>query len=271
MTVLPVPGSALRWAVADSATLARRYLAHLRHQPAELAGAVGFPILLVLMFAFLLGGMMVVPGGGDYRQALLPGLYTMTMLFGLSGTMIAVVTDAQRGITDRFRSMPMAQSAVVIGRSTADMVNSLLELAVLVGCGLLVGWSANTGVLHTLAAVGLLLLLRFAMIWVGIFLGLIVSPEAAGATWALLFPLTMISNTFVSPSQMPTWLGTVAEWNPLSATVAATRQLFGNAVPELVGESWAAQNALLLAVAWPVLIVAVFLPLAVRRYNSVSR
>jgi ABC-type multidrug transport system permease subunit len=167
--------------------------------------------------------------------------------------------------------MPMAQSAVVIGRSTADIVNSVLELAVLVACGLLVGWSADTGPLPTLAAFGLLLLLRFAMIWVGIYLGLIVSPEAAGSTWALLFPLTMISNTFVSPSQMPAWLGTVAEWNPLSATVGAVRQLFGNTVPELVGGSWAAQNALLLAVAWPVLIVAVFLPLAVRRYNAVAR
>jgi ABC transporter len=124
---------------------------------------------------------------------------------------------------------------------------------------------------HAAPAVGLLLLLRFAMIWVGSYLGLIVSQEAAGAAWALLFPLSMISNMFISPSQMPARLGTVAEWNPLSATVAATRQLFGNTVPELVGESWAAQNAMLLAVAWPVLIGAVLLPLAVRRDNSVSR
>ena len=97
--------------------LTGRYLAHLRRQPVELAITVGFPIMMLLMFAFLLGGMMTVPGGGDYRQALLPGLFTMTMLFGLSATMVAVVTDAQRGITDRFRSMPMAHGAVLVGRA----------------------------------------------------------------------------------------------------------------------------------------------------------
>ncbi|WP_433282492.1 hypothetical protein ACQPZA_18015 [Pseudonocardia xinjiangensis] len=101
--VLPAEGSRLRWALTDAATLTGRYLAHLRHQPAELAGAIGFPILLVLMFAFLLGGMMAVPGGGDYRQALLPGLFTMTMLFGLSATMVAVVTDAQQSPTGSAR------------------------------------------------------------------------------------------------------------------------------------------------------------------------
>ena len=127
----------------------------------------------------------------------MPGMFAQTMMFGAAATISAVAADKARGVTDRFRSMPMA--------------------------------------------------------------------------WALLFPLTMISNTFVSPSLMPPWLGTIAEWNPLPATVAATRELFGNNVPELVGTSWPAQNALLLAVALPVLIVAVFLPLAVRRYHSAAR
>jgi ABC-type multidrug transport system permease subunit len=265
----PTSAGSLRWVLSDSWTVARRDLVHWVRNPTVIFSGLAFPIMFVMLYGYVFGSAMVVPGGGDYREFLMPGMFAQSMMFGAATTISVVAADRARGVTDRFRSMPMAQSAVVIGRSTADMVNSLLELAVLVGCGLLVGWSANTGVLHTLAAVGLLLLLRFAMIWVGIYLGLIVSPEAAGATWALLFPLTMISNTFVSPSQMPTWLGTVAEWNPLSATVAATRQLFGNTVPELAGESWAAQNALLLAVAWPVLIVALFLPLAVHRYGSV--
>jgi ABC-2 type transport system permease protein len=270
MTVLPVRGSALRWAVADSATLARRYLAHLRHQPAELAGAVGFPILLVLMFAFLLGGMMAVPGGGDYRQALLPGLFTMTMLFGLSATMIAVVTDAQRGITDRFRSMPMAQSAVLVGRALADMVTSAIALAALLLVGLAVGWRAPGGAGAVLAAVGLLLLLRFAMLWVGIYLGLVVrGPGAVTAVQTLEFPVGFLSGLFVAPATMPVVVSTVAEWNPLSSTAAATRELFGN--PGWGGESWVAQNVVLMAVVWPLVIVAVFAPLSVRRYREMSR
>jgi ABC-2 type transport system permease protein len=266
----PAPGSRLHWTLADSATLARRYLAHLRHQPAELAGAIGFPILLVLMFVFLLGGMMVVPGGGDYRQALLPGLFTMTMLFGLSATMIAVVTDAQRGITDRFRSMPMSASAVLVGRAAADMVTSTIALAVLLLVGLAVGWRATGGPGAVLAAVGLLLLLRFAMLWVGIYLGLIVrGPGAVTAVQTLEFPVGFLSGLFIAPSTMPVVVSTVAEWNPLSSTAAATRLLFGN--PGWDGESWVAQHPLLMAVVWPLVIVAVFAPLSVRRYREMSR
>jgi ABC-type multidrug transport system permease subunit len=265
------PSGSFRWILSDSWTVARRDLVHWVRNPTVIISGLAFPIMFVMLYGYVFGSAMVVPGGGDYREFLMPGMFAQTMMFGAAATISVVAADRARGVTDRFRSMPMAQPAVVIGRSTADLVNSLLDLAVLVGCGLLVGWSSSTGVLPTLAAFGLLLLLRFAMIWVGIYLGLLVSQEAAGSTWALLFPLTMISNTFVAPSLMPPWLGTVAEWNPLSATVAATRQLFGNTVPELTGESWAAQNAMFLAVVWPVLIVAVFMPLAVRRYNSVSR
>jgi ABC-2 type transport system permease protein len=268
----PTPRTAgpLHWVLSDSWTVARRDLIHWTRNPTVIISGLAFPIMFVLLYGYVFGSAMIVPGGGDYREFLMPGMFAQTMMFGAAATISVVAADRARGVTDRFRSMPMAQPAVVVGRSTADMVNSVLDLAVLVGCGLLVGWSSNSGPLPTLAAFGLLLLLRFAMIWVGIYLGLVVSQEAAGSTWALLFPLTMISNTFVAPSLMPGWLGTLAEWNPLSATVSATRELFGNSVPELVGTSWPAQNALLLAVVWPVLIVAVFLPLAVRRYHATA-
>ncbi|GAA1328577.1 ABC transporter permease [Pseudonocardia xinjiangensis] len=268
--VLPAEGSRLRWALTDAATLTGRYLAHLRHQPAELAGAIGFPILLVLMFAFLLGGMMAVPGGGDYRQALLPGLFTMTMLFGLSATMVAVVTDAQRGITDRFRSMPMAPSAVLVGRAAADMVTSAITLGALLLVGLAVGWRPSGGPAAFVAAVGLLLLLRFALLWVGIYLGLLVrSPGAVTAVQTLEFPFGFLSGLFVAPATMPLVVGAVAEWNPLSSTAAATRALFGN--PGWGGDSWVAQHPVLMAVVWPLVIVAVFAPLSVHRYREMSR
>ncbi|MBV8931659.1 MAG: ABC transporter permease, partial [Kutzneria sp.] len=158
--------TSLYWAVADGWTITRRDLTHWVRQPTPIILGLLFPIMLVLMFGFLFGGAIAVPGGGDYREFLLPGMFVMTVAFGVEGTMIAVTTDAARGVTDRFRSMPMAQSAVVVGRNGADMLDSVLVLAAMIGCGLAVGWRWHGGPGATLAAVGLLLLLRFALLWV---------------------------------------------------------------------------------------------------------
>jgi ABC-2 type transport system permease protein len=264
----------LGWAIADAWTVARRDLIHWFRQPFGIVVTLLFPVMLVLMFGYLFGGAMSVPGGGasgggDYREFLLPGMFAMTMAFGLEATMTSVATDAARGVTDRFRSMPMAPSAVVLGRSMADMLNSVLGLSVMVACGLLVGWRWNESIGEALLAVGLLLLLRFSLLWVGIFLGLVArSPEAVAAVQILVWPILFLSNTFVAPETMPGWLGAISEWNPLSATVAATRELFGN--PGWGGETWAARNALLMAVLWPMVIFAVFFPLSVRRYRRLS-
>jgi ABC-2 type transport system permease protein len=271
MSTMVAEPSPMRWVLADSWTIARRDLLHWVRNPSVIISSVTFPVMFVLLFGYVFGSAMVVPGGGDYREFLMPGMFAQTMVNGAAVTVAVVAAERARGVTDRFRSMPVARSAPLIGRSIADMAGSMVDLVVLVGCGLLVGWTTRTGLLPTLAAIGLLLLLRFAMIWVGIFLGQVVTQEAAGLAWAPLFPLTMVANTFVAPSQMPSWLGVIADWNPISATVTATRQLFGNAGAELAGTTWPAQNAMLLAVLWPALIVAVFLPLAVRRYRSVSR
>jgi ABC transporter DrrB family efflux protein len=260
----------LRWAVADSWTITQRGLSHWVRQPAQIAVTLLFPVMLVLMFGYLFGGQMQVPGGGDYREFLMPGMFAMTMAFGLEATMIAITADAARGVTDRFRSLPIASSAVVVGRSAADMLNSAAGLAVMVACGLLVGWRWHGGAGAALAAFGLLLLLRFAFLWVGIYLGLVVkNPEAVAAVQILVWPFGFLSNSFAAPATMPGWLGAIAEWNPLSATVAATRELFGN--PGWGGESWIAQHGLLMAVVWPLLILAVFFPLSVRRYRRLSR
>lgn len=254
----------------DTWTITRRDLEHWGAQPAPVVISLLFPVMTVLMFGYLFGGALSVPGGGDYREFLLPGMFALTMVFGLEMTMVAVVTDVARGVTDRFRSLPMASSAVLLGRSSADMLNAVTGLAVIIGCGLAMGWRAREGLDSTLAAIGLLLLLRFALIWVGIYLGLFIKgPEAVTAAQILVWPLGFLSNAFVAPSTMPGWLGTIAEWNPLSATVFATRDLFGN--PGFAGESWAADHAVALAVAWPVLLVAVFLPLSVRHYRQLSR
>ncbi|OLF19047.1 ABC transporter permease [Actinophytocola xanthii] len=259
----------LRWAVADGWTVTRRDLMHWAREPAPVVVGLLFPVLLVLMFAFLFGGAMVVPGGADYTEFLLPGMFAMTMVFGMEATMIAVSTDAARGVTDRFRSMPMAPSAVVVGRCGADMLNSAAALAVIIVSGLLVGWRAHGSLGATAGAVGLLLLLRFAMLWVGIYLGLVLrNPEAVGMVQILIWPIGFLANTFVPPATMPGWLGTIADWNPLSATAAAARELFGN--PGWGGESWVAQHSVLMALIWPLVLVAVFFPLSVRRYQRMS-
>jgi len=269
-TLTQAGGGRLRWTLVDGWTVARRDLLHWLREPAPVIIGLLFPVLMVLMFGFLFGGAMAIPGSADYTEFLLPGMFAMTMAFGMEATMIAVSTDAQRGVTDRFRSMPMSPSAVVVGRCWADMLNSAAGLVVIIGCGLLMGWRAHGSVGATLGAVGLLLLLRFALLWVGIFLGLVVrNPEAVGAVQILVWPVTFLSSTFVAPATMPGWLGTIAEWNPLSSTAAAARELFGN--PGWGGESWIAEHAVLMAVAWPVVLVAVFFPLSVRRYQRLSR
>jgi ABC-type multidrug transport system permease subunit len=264
------PADRLRWALADGWTVTLRHLSHWASQPGPVVINLAFPLMVALMFGYLFGGAMDAPSG-DYFEFLMPGMFGMAMAFGIEATMLAVVTDATRGITDRFRSLPMAGSAVVLGRSLADMLSSVAGLALLAGCGLLVGWRWHDGPAAALAAAGLLLWLRFALLWVGIFLGLVSKgPESVAFVQILVWPLGFLSNAFVAPDTMPGWLGAVAEWNPLSATIAAGRELFGNPAWR-GGGSWAAEHAVELAVAWPLVIVAVFLPLSVRRYRRLDR
>ncbi|HZM74615.1 MAG TPA: ABC transporter permease [Candidatus Limnocylindrales bacterium] len=149
------------------------------------------------------------------------------------------------------------------------MLNSVAGLAVLVAAGLAMGWRWHNGFAQAAAAIGLLLLLRFALLWVGVYLGLLLKrPEAVMALQILVWPIGFLSNVFVSPETMPAWLGALAQWNPLSATVSAARELFGN--PGWGGDSWIAQHSILMAIVWPVLLIAVFFPLSVRRYQKLS-
>jgi ABC-2 type transport system permease protein len=225
--------------------------------------------MIMLMFGLLFGGAIRVPEGEAYFEFLVPGMFATTMLFGLETTMIAITTDASKGVTDRFRSLPMSGSAVVLGRCLADMLNSIVGLAVLMAAGLLLGWRWHGGPGAALAAFGLLLLLRFGLLWMGILSGLVAKgPESVASVQILVWPVSFLSNVFVDPSTMPSWLGTIALWNPLSATASATRELFRN--PGWQAASWISENTLLMAIVWPLLLVAVFLPLSVRKYRRLS-
>ncbi|GGZ76325.1 ABC transporter permease [Streptomyces bluensis] len=268
LTERPAHGRAY-WALADCWNIVRRGLTHYQRQPVNIAWQLGFPILSVLLYGYVFGSAMKVPGGGDYKDFLMPGMFVMTMTFGFINTATVVVYDSTKGVIDRFRSMPMASSAVVAGRGVTDLITACAELAIMMLTAVAMGWRPDGGA-GFLAAFALLLWLRFALIWIGVWLGLLVpNPEAAGGLFAVAFPLTMISSIYVAPQLMPDWLGVVAAWNPISSTAAATRELFGTPVGS--GDSWVEQHALLMAGVWPLVLTAVFLPLAVRRFQRLSR
>ncbi|GAA1375382.1 ABC transporter permease [Streptomyces beijiangensis] len=260
--------TALAWALTDSWTMTRRELAHWARQPVQVVVGLVFPVMLLLMFGFLVGGGAGVQG--DYVDFLVPGMLALTMAFGLEGTMLAVTQDLGKGVVDRFRSMPMANSAVLVGRCAADMLQSAAGLLVMIGVGWAIGWRTHGGAASFLGAVALLLLFRFAMLWIGIHLAMVAGrPEMVQAVQILVWPVGFLSNAFATPESMPGWLGAAVEWNPMSATATAVRDLFGN--PAVTGTSWAASHATLLAVAWPLALTALFFPLAVRRFRRLSR
>lgn len=265
--------SQLGWAAADTWVVARRHLLRLVHRPDELLGTLLIPVMAVVMFGFVfgdaLGAGMAVPGG-EYREFLLPGLFALTMAFGIGNTTISMAADVRGGVLDRMRSLPMSPVAVLAGRSLADLLVAVVELAILMGLGMLLGWQWHGGLLAALAALGLLVLLRLAFSWAGILLGLLVSgPEAAMKYFSLVFPLAMVADTVVPTGLMPQWLATPARWNPLSATVIATRELFGN--PTGPATSWVAEHASLMALAWPLTITAVCMALTLARLGRLAR
>lgn len=259
----------LGWALADGWTIARRALLHWRMQPGPVIFGWLFPVLMMLMFGALLGGAMEMPAGDSYYELLVPGIFALSMLFGLEATMTAVTTDVAKGVTDRFRSLPMSSAAVVLGRCIADLLDSAVTLIVLTGAGLALGWRWHGGVLSALGAFGLLLLLRFALLWIGIYIGLTVrNAQSIVAVQVAVWPIGFLSSAFVATSTMPDWLGTIAQWNPLSATSTAARSLFGN--PDPSAASWIGDHALEAALIGPLLITAIFLPLSAARFRRLS-
>lgn len=250
------------YALTDSWTMTRRELAHWARQPVQLLVGLVFPVMLLLMFGYLIGGGRGVTG--DYLDYLVPGMLALTMAFGLEGTMLSVTQDLNKGVIDRFRSMPMANGAVLVGRSIADMLQSALGLAILMGVAFALGWRVHGGIGAFLGAVGLLLLFRFAMLWIGIHLAMVAGkPELVTAVQILVWPVGFLSNAIATPASMPAWLGTVVEWNPMSHTATAVRDLFG--VPG------AHADHMWTAAAWPLALLTLFFPLAVRRFTRLGK
>lgn len=260
------PGGGLRWAVLDGITVAKRNLIGMLRTPEVVVFGLVQPIMFVVLFTYVFGGAIRVE---DYRQYLMAGVFTQTVAFATAITCMGVAEDMKRGLMDRFRSLPMARSAVLSGRTVSDSVLSAVSLVVMALTGLLVGWRAPNGLLGAAAGFGLLLLFGFAMSWVGAFIGLAAksaqAAQTAGTIW--LFPLTFLSNAFVPVDGMPAALRTVAEWNPVSVVVSSVRDMFGNK-RVLVPDSFPSEHPLLVSAGWIVLILVVFVPLAVRKYRA---
>ena len=231
------------------------------------------PIMFVLLFAYVFGSAIDIPGG-SYREFLMAGIFAQTVVFGATFTGAGLADDMQKGIIDRFRSLPMSRSAVVLGRTASDVIYNLLTLTIMALTGLIVGWRIHTGFLDALLGFALLLLFAYSISWVMAWIGLLVpSVEVLNnATFMVIFPITFIANTFVPSENLPTVLRVFAEWNPVSALTQATRELFGN-LPSGTPEpaTWPLQNPVVYSLIWAVLIIGVFAPVSIRRYKRVAK
>jgi ABC-2 type transport system permease protein len=264
--------SNLRWLISDVAVLTRRILARIAREPETLMDVTIQPILFVLMFAYVFGGAIPLPGGGSYHEYLVGGMLAMGLAMTAPGTAVALVTDMSSGLIDRFRSLPTARSAVLAGRTIADLVTQVIGAVVVAGVGLAIGWRIHSSVADAAAAFGLALLFGYAFTWVGACLGMVLrSPESAQQLGFVLFlPLTFVSNAFVPTQGMPGWLQAVANWNPMSALAAASRELFGNPNPAASVQAWPMQHPELAVIGWSAVLLAVFAPLAVHLYRRKS-
>ncbi|TKK91653.1 ABC transporter permease [Herbidospora galbida] len=258
----------LRWTFADGLTLVGRELGRLRHDPGELVAALIFPAVMVLLFGYVFGSAIQVPGGGDYREYLMPGLFAMVTFSSVMGVMTRTAADASRGVMDRFRSLPMARSAVPFGQTGADLLVGLLMLVVMVGAGLLVGWRPHLGPVATAQAFLLMVVLRYALAWVGVYMGLAVGNErTVDAMVPLFLPFTMLSNAFVPTGGMPGWLRLPADWNPVSALTAAARALFGNPGAPSGDVAWPLAHPVAAVLLWSAALLTVFAPLSLRTHR----
>ena len=259
--------------LADSAVIAKRNVIKINRVPEVLVFVLLSPIMFVLLFAYVFGSSITVPGG-SYREFLIAGIFAQTVIFGSTFTGAGLAEDMQKRIISRFRSLPMSRSAVVVGRTASDTVYNGLSVAIMAGTGLVVGWRIRTSVAEAVVGFVLLLVFAYAFSWVMALVGLIVpSPEVINnASFMVILPLTFIANTFVPAENLPSGLRAFAEWNPISSVTQAARELFGNLPPgSPEPTAWPLQNPLVYALGWAILIIAVFAPLAVRQYNRVQQ
>ena len=264
-------------AISDGLVVAKRNLIKIKRVPDLLVFTTLQPIMFVLLFAYVFGGAIEIKGS-SYNEFLIAGIFAQTVVFGATITGAGLAEDIQKGIIDRFRSLPMSPSAVLFGRTLSDVLNNVIVVAVMSITGLVVGWRIRNSVLEAVGGFLILLAFAYAFSWVMAMVGLLApSPEVVNnASFVVIFPLTFVANTFVQISTLPEPLRTFAEWNPVSAVTEAARQLFGNIPPVVPGapvsDSWALQHPATYTLMWCVAILVIFVPLTTWQFRrSVSR
>lgn len=282
-STLPARGSArpattaphpARGVLHDVWVIARRGLTHMRRQPEQLSDATIQPVMFVVMFAYVFGGAIAIPGSGGssqaYREFLMGGIMAQTLVFTAFGVALGIANDRKNQAVDRFRSLPIASGALLGGHAVANLIKSLLPIFIMSVTGYVIGWRIRGSALETLGAYALMVGFAFAMIWVGVLLGSLVgTPEGVnGIAFAVLFPLTFIASTFVPLSSMPGPLQTIAAWNPVTTLADALRILFGNPnTPIRPGDPWSVAHPIAYTWIWVAAVVTVCAPVAVRTYR----
>jgi ABC-2 type transport system permease protein len=260
-----------RQALLETRLLAGRSLRHIPRIPEKLADVTIQPIIFVLLFAYVFGSAISVPGGGSYREYLIAGMFAQGMFGPVMGIAVGMAEDVRTGIVDRLRVLPISRVAVLAGRALSELVQVVLGLAVFTACGLLVGWQPHGTALETAGAYGLLVLWAFAGVWIGTFLGMVVRSAETAQTvgFTILFPMMFLSAIFVPIGGLPTPLRQIAEYNPLSCVAGALRELFHNPSPH-VSDAWPLTHPVLATVLWSIGLIALAAPLAVRRYRRLA-
>jgi len=253
--------------------ITQRQLRLLTRVPEVLIFSTIQPVMFVLLFRYVFGGSISTDQPGGYVQLLMPGIFVQTVAFTLAGTASGLAEDMKKGLIDRFRSLPISQSALVLGRTLGDSLLNIVVLAVMGIAGFLVGWRPTSGLLNVVIGLVFLLLFGYALSWVGIFVGLSASDARVvqNVSFIVTFPLTFLSNAFAPTTGMPRALQYFAEWNPVSTMVAGCRELFGleNQFGATAG-SFPSENPLLTSFLYMIVIMAIFIPLSVRKYKRAS-
>jgi ABC transporter DrrB family efflux protein len=260
-------------ALADGSVVAKRNLIKITRIPEILIWTLMSPIMFVVLFGYVFGSSIQV-SGVSYREFFIAGIFAQTVIFGSTFTGAGIAEDMTKGIIDRFRSLPMARSAVLVGRTASDIVYNSTSILVMSITGLLVGWRIHTSLLEAIPGFLILLLFAYAFSWIMAYVGLkVASVEVVNnASFMVIFPMTFISNAFVDSSRLPGPLQTFAEWNPVSAVAQAAREAFGNTLSGNPPDAWSLDNPIAYSVIWVGIILAIFIPLSVRQYNkSASR
>jgi ABC-2 type transport system permease protein len=263
--------SQLALAFSDGAVVAKRNLIKIRRVPEILMWALMSPIMFVVLFAYVFGSSIEIPGM-SYREFLIAGIFTQTVIFGSTFTGVGLAEDMTKGIIDRFRSLPMTRSAVLVGRTASDIVYNSASILVMTITGLIVGWRIRTSLLEAIGGFLLLLLFAYAISWIMAYAGLrAASVEVVNnASFMFIFPMTFVADTFVRSELLPGPLRTFAQWNPVSAVAQGVREAFGNTGNLPAPDVWSLQNPVAYTIIWVGIILAIFVPLSIRQYEKAA-